>query len=447
MRPFAARAASALPALPSCYADYLPDVARRINAIKSVTADGFFFLTDLHIPANHKRSGQIVADLIGRTRLRNVFCGGDFPQAYSTQLQANVDQTMADYLTYWADPIVAAGGMLYSAKGNHDFTIKESSTGSGGWTYSSAVARDFLMASTPRPFFVTNAADPVACYGWRDVPHARIRYIMADSSDSVHESSSKPWGVGYGMHQTQLEWLADHALGTVPDGWGVVFMYHIPTAPVVGYDWRNTGNNFYLFHRMLEAYQHRGTVEMFGKTRDYSAAGGRILLCLEGHYHQDRFSHQNGILHICEACDAYYGDYRLHTPYSGDLPAKTSGTIYEHTFDALQIDPANDLIYTTRIGGGQDRVFHTNVVQVPAGSTRRFTAPHLSGTLSWVCYDGDNSVHDTSARTPEGYVALFNEHAVSVDADGTLHAGTPGPATLLALDASYRKEVYCVQVV
>ena len=92
-------------------------------------------------------------------------------------------------------------------------------------------------------------------------------------------------------------------------------------------------------------------------------------------------------------------------------------------------------------------MFHTNVVRVPAGSTFRFSAPNLSGALSWACYDGDQSVHDTTARTPEGFVTLFNEHALSVDADGTLHAGTPGSATVLAMDADYRKEVYCVQVV
>ena len=249
------------------------------------------------------------------------------------------------------------------------------------------------------------------------------------------------------MHETQLEWIADHALGTVPAGWGVVFIYHIPTAPVVGYECKTTSYNFQLFHQMLEAYQHRGTVNLFGSTRDYSSAAGRILFCLEGHHHCDRFSHLNGILHICEACDASYSDYILHTPFSGTLPSKTSRTIYEQTFDVLQIDTANDLLYTTRIGGGQDRVFHTNVVQVPAGSTFRFSAPNLSGALTWACYDGDQSVHDTSVQTPEGYVTLFNEHALSVDADGTLHAGTPGPATVLAMDADYRKEVYCVQVV
>jgi len=447
MRPFACRAADALPALPEYYADYLPQVAAKINELTARTADGFFFLTDLHVPANRKRSGLLVADLIGRTRLRNVYCGGDLPQAFSADLQANVDATMADYLTYWANPIVSAGGILYSAKGNHDFTIRESSTSSTGWTYSSAVAHNFLMASSPRPFFITNAADPEACYGWRDAPHARIRYIVADTCDSVHDTVQRPWGVGYGMRQTQLEWIADHALATVPAGWGIVFIYHIPTAPVVGYECNTTSYNLQLFHRMLEAYQSRGSVALFGTTRDYSAAAGRILFCLEGHHHCDRFSHLNGILHISEACDAAYSDYLLHTPFSGSLPAKTAGTIYEQTFDALQIDPENNLLYTTRIGGGQDRVFHTNVVRVPAGSTFRFSAPNLSGALAWACYDGDQSVHDTTARTPEGYVTLFNEHALSVDADGTLHAGTPGPATVLAMDADYRKEVYCVQVV
>ena len=309
------------------------------------------------------------------------------------------------------------------------------------------MVRDFLMARSPRPFFITNAADPTACYGWRDAPHARIRYIVADTCDAAHETVAKPWGVRYGMNQTQLDWLADQALGTLPDGWSAIFIYHIPTAPVVGFESGTVGYNFQLFHRLLEAYQRRGTVDLFGKTRDYASAGGRILLCLEGHHHCDRFSHLNGILHVCEACDAYYSDYRLHTPYSGELPAKTANTVYEHTFDALQVDPGNGLIYTTRVGGGQDRVFHTDVVRVAAGSSRRFSAPHLSGAFSWACYDGDRSVHDLTARTPEGYVTLYNDHALAIDPDGTLHAGTPGPATVLAMDAEYRKEVYCVQVV
>ncbi len=107
VRPFAARAADALPALPEYYAGYLPQVAARINALKQRTDDGFFFLTDLHIPAHRTRSGQLIADLIGRTRLRNVYCGGDFPQAYGADPQANVDAPLTGGNVALADGVTA----------------------------------------------------------------------------------------------------------------------------------------------------------------------------------------------------------------------------------------------------------------------------------------------------------------------------------------------------
>jgi hypothetical protein len=291
------------------------------------------------------------------------------------------------------------------------------------------------------------AADPEACYGWRDAPHARIRYIVADTCDSVHDSSAKPWGIGYGMRQKQLEWIADQALGTVPAGWGIVFIYHIPTAPVVGFESKTAGYNFQLFHRMMEAYQHRGTVNLFGRTRDYSSATGRILFCLEGHHHHDRFSHLNGILHVCEACDAAYADYILHTPFSGTLPSKDPGTIYEQTFDVLQVDTANGLLYTTRIGGGQDRVFHTNVVRVPAGSTFRFSAPNLSGALSWACYDGDRVTYKRNPKNRYTSLVEYHNDYATVASDGTLTALKPGPVMVLAMDAARNKEIFPVTVV
>ena len=73
-------------------------------------------------------------------------------------------------------------------------------------------------------------------------------------------------------------------------------------------------------------------------------------------------------LHVTESCDAAYADYIAgSSPWCGDLPPKQAGTIFEQTFDAVQIDRERGCVYFTRVGGGQDRVIHLTARKVKVG--------------------------------------------------------------------------------
>jgi len=454
-RPFAARAAAELGPLPAYWTDYLPGIADRINAFKTVTDDAFFFLTDVHMHANRCHSGRILADLIARTRFRNVYCGGDVPVAYGDKATSStsLDGALEKYRTYVVDPVVAAGGRYYGAKGNHDFTINAvnggTTYGTGtSHTYSAAFARDFIMARDPRPFAVTNAADPVACYYYRDAPHARLRYIVIDTSDGDIAESTKAWAVPYKMREGQIDWLARHALATLPAGWHAIVMGHIPIGPVVGTEYNSAGYNFAAFHSILAAYNARRAVSTSsGTSYDFTGAQGRILFCLSGHWHADRFTCHDGILHITQCCDAAYSNYINDSPFCGTLPRQTSGTVNEHAIDCYQSDTSNGLVYATRIGaGGQSRVFHAHPTSVPAGGTRTFAATHLTGPLTWACYDGDRCTYGDKKSTVEERTVFYHDHLVSVE-NGTLTAGTAGHGIVVAMDAQFNKEVFCVAVV
>ncbi len=88
---------------------------------------------------------------------------------------------------------------------------------------------------------------------------------------------------------------------------------------------------------------------------------------------------QNGIWHVTNPCDAAYKDYiNRSKPWCPNLPAKNGGTIYEQTFDAVQIDTARSLIHFTRVGGGGNRTLHCLSTEMAVGGCAKF-ATTLAG--------------------------------------------------------------------
>ena len=447
LRAIAALADNAAAPLPDYWLPHVEAVAGKVRALARKTVDGFWFITDLHITANRRQSGKVLVALAARTPLGKVLCGGDLPEAFAAKFKtdkAGVDYAVDLYRTVWVEPVEAVGMRMLTAKGNHDFTIKHDAQTAAGFTYSGVDARKIVMGSKGCAAAVTNAADPEACYYYYDNPAGRIRYIVADTTDSI--TDSRPfWAVVSGMHDAQLLWLAEHAFATIPAGWSAVVMHHIPVWGAVG----STGEAklYAPFRLLMEAYQNRGTWTWAGRTFDFSAAQGRILLDITGHHHAERQTFHNGILHVTEPCDAAYGDYIIGSaPWCGELPRKQGGTVNEQTFDAVQLDPANDLVYFTRVGGGQDRTIHARPLKVAAGGTLKLEARMLSGPLTWGCYDADRITYSPNPKSR--YVPLVSYHndVATIEPDGTLTAKKPGEAMVLAMDARLDKEIFPVVV-
>lgn len=454
-RPFRALAAMADDAaapLGAYWNAHLDEVARKVDALSATTADAFWFITDLHVSANKMQSGKAIARLTRRTKVAKTLCGGDMPEAFASQFKsdkAGVDFAVDAYRLFWVDPIERAGGLVYTAKGNHDFTIRHDPTSADGHTYSGVEARKAVMCSQASRSVVTNPDDPEACYYYFDNPDAKIRYVVADTTDSI-DPRRKFWAVVYGMHSKQLLWLAEKAFATIPAGWSAVVMHHIPLTGCVAYE--NEARLFAPFRELMEAYQNRGRTTLCGRAFDFADAKGRILLDITGHYHAERQTFQKGVLHVTEPCDAAYGDYvNGSRPWCGELPQKKAGTVHEQTFDAVHLDPARDLVHFTRVGGGQDRAIHLKPIVVKAGTTRAFTESMLSGALlsgpvRWGCYDADRVVKTPNPRNKYSPFVGYANDLATISPDGVLTARRPGEIMVLAMDAKLNKEIFPVTV-
>lgn len=435
--------------LPPYYDSYLDEVASRVNKIAERAVDGFWFLSDLHIPSNRLQSGKAIAALTAKVpSIRKTLCGGDLPAAFSSPYfpspKEGVQYAVDAYRLCWVEPIEASGQQVYTAKGNHDLTIRERARSKNGHTSSLREARQVVMASKGCSSVVTNENDPDACYYYFDNRQAKIRYIVADTSDSV-SSSRKYWAVVNGMGEAQLLWLASNAVATLPENWNAVIMHHIPLTGCVGNEQERL--TFAPFREFLEAYQNRGKCTLCGKSFDFSSAKGHILLDISGHHHAERQTFQRGILHVTEPCDAAYGDYISRSmPWCGNLPKKTQGTIYEQTFDAVQLDPAHDLVHFTRVGGGQDRSIHTRAIIAYVGASVAMNARLLSGPITWGCYDADRVNTKKETKNPCHQSVIYYNDFATIDSNGVLTARKPGEVMVVARDAALRKEVIPVRV-
>ena len=442
--------------VPGYWREPLGRAAARIRDLSSRCDDAFFFITDLHVPANRRQSGRLLAALVAGTGVRKVFCNGDMPEAFGGR--ESIDRTIADYRCLWVAEVERAGGDFYAAKGNHDFTIRDSMQSTNGFTCSGSEARDILMDTAAiRENAVTNPDDPEACYYYVDFPESRIRWIVADTTDSIRADRAW-WAVKYGMHETQLRWLAENALATIPDGWAALVLNHIPVATVVNTEWDDVPALMAPWRNLLEAYQNRGRAAVGDREYDFSGARGTILCNLTGHEHCERQTFQNGLWHITQPSDAAYNaDFRYGSaPWGPDFPDKKEGTPYEQTFDCVHVDLANRALHFTRIGGGSDRTFHLEPITVRVGETADLNA--LASNLStfqpfnlstfqhrWACYDADRvAVSPHPDNKWQKRIRYFNDVA-EVSPDGVLTAKKPGEAVVLATAPDGTREFFAVR--
>ena len=456
-------APTARPQIPDYWRESLDRAEARIRDLSTRCDDAFFFITDLHIPANRCVSGRLLAALVAETGVTKVICNGDMPEAYGGK--ESIDKTIADYREKWVAEVERVGGGFYAAKGNHDFTIRDNPTATAGFTYSNREAHDILMDTAAiRANAVTNPDDPEACYYYVDFPEKRIRWIVADTTDSLRTDRTY-WAVKYGMGETQLRWLAEHALATIPDGWSALVVNHIPVATIVNCEWDDIPGLMAPWRNLLEAYQNRGRAKVGDREYDFSAAGGTLLCDLTGHEHAERQTFQHGLWHITQPSDAAYNaDFRYGSaPWGSEFPDKAKGTPYEQTFDAVHIDLANHALHFTRLGGGGNRTFHLDPVRVKVGETFRFRlggtgvppvqeangqnarSPTLSPPVRWACYDADRvGVSPHPDNKWQKRYRYFNDIA-EISADGVLTAKKTGECVVLAIEPNGDKELFAVR--
>jgi len=402
----------------------LSRVAGRVRSLAETCQFGFWFITDLHVPSNLGKSGEMLERLIGETGVRHVVSGGDIPEAFGDR--AALDDAIGRYRAGWVAPIERAGGLLLPLHGNHDFTTRDAPDADTGFTYPQSVTRAMVLdtAAVRRGA----VADPASCACYLDCPEARVRIVGVDTHDAI-DTSRQFWGVADGISPAQLGWLRDVAFGTLPDGWRAVVASHAPFAGVA-------------------ALEHeRGMFAPFCEMLAPFAADGRVQLAISGHHHGERQSRVGGIWHVTEPCDAAYLDY-IHgsQPWVRDLPEKKPGTWAGQTFDAVQLDFERGLAHFTRVGGGADRTLHLAPLKVAAGGTLALSAQVVAAPVEWGCHDAGSIARIPNPARKYDYFYEYSNLVAEVGRDGALAAKTPGSAVAIATAADGTREYFPVEV-
>ena len=293
---------------------------------------GFAFITDIHIHLNGRASVPLLLKIGENTDIKTVLCGGDHCWAFGSKAQCLVN--FSDSLNYM-DPLRETMN-LYHARGNHDCTVQSSFELATGYTMPYDVLQQtFASHSTP-----ASGSVPGKLYYFADDADNKIRYIILDTSEN-HLDEDAGWGVENGMHEEQLQWLANVALQLPDEDWAAVAVGHIPCTEELC---RFKGNLDSL-RIIMEAFKNKTSCDY----ADFTNVKGELVAYLCGHTHRDASAFTNGLLHVNTGCDAYCKDDGI----SRDV-GRTENTL----FDIFILDRQEKTLRTLRVGAGKDRFFY-----------------------------------------------------------------------------------------
>ena len=327
--------------VPVFYKKHLENKIKKIQdtAKSIVTGDSFVFITDVHVGANNMISPLLIDEILSRTSIRKVFFGGDVPTAYGGEESLNEQSEKFRYS-------FSSIEMFFGAKGNHDFTIENSSSDSSGVTESISWNRDITLRKIETKITAYNS-DPMNYY--MDSALSKIRYIVLNVYElsQSEEKKNESYKFYPGMYDGTYKWL-EEALKVDVDWDVIIFAHSACDESISGYS-----KNLSPLNQLLDAYSRKEKRTISGDYNnfsvDFSSASGKIIAYICGHNHKDETHVQdNGLLAISTTCDAHYND---------DGIQRTVGTTDECAFDVFFVDKKNKKMKSIRIGAGSDREF------------------------------------------------------------------------------------------
>lgn len=318
--------------------NYLQEKINMINRKNDyINGVSFYWITDLHLTRNAKQSPKLLNYLQSHTGINTTFCGGDLPPAYGQEYAI-----LRSAQVYESD-FTHATDNFFAVRGNHDFTIKQSSSENTGTTKSNAWTYSFLQ----RPNEQKLNLNPGKEYWYYDNPVQKVRYIGLDTTPK--SDTSIPWGVIPIPDLDQAKWLIN-TLNELPKDYKVIVFSHIPLSLKLKY---SDPNNKYLCDIISAFANHRSVEVAVGDTKlqvDFSSNSGKFIAAFSGHTHLDEDIVDDNVLHINTSCDAMYNDDPNYTT------KRTQGTTNEQCFDSVSIDFDNNIINCIRIGAGTEEL-------------------------------------------------------------------------------------------
>lgn len=191
------------------------------------------------------------------------------------------------------------------------------------------------------------------CYYYIDYPDIQTRLLVLAIPD----------GPNMGIGPEQLQWLVDVGFGTVPNGYGVLMAYHIPTVAMRYLENTNNGLggpwNRVSFAGVVNAFHNHTSYSDDIISCDFSDKYNvKVIASLCGHTHFD------AVVSPGEAFTAYDGvnEPNIGVAITEALPCKEiimAGT-FENVIDILIYLPEENTIVMRRVGNGSDRTVSVN---------------------------------------------------------------------------------------
>lgn len=410
----------------------LQEKEKQINAINNGITHGvsFIFITDLHFEHNDLLSKPAMKHVLDHTSIPFAICGGDFTKAFGTKddvLDA-VNKTL-DYQNY------IGKNRFFSVQGNHDFTIRKSVTENIGWTAANSLVYDTLI----RPNEVYQPSIQAGKeYYYLDVLAQKTRIFMLNSMDgNPTTENTSAWGTQYTISQDQADWLIEKT--KEKDGWNFIFVCHVPCdSNLDGYH-----PNEEYFHKVAAAINNKQTLSFhdtgINEDADFTGTTNQVVTILTGHNHIDQSSFKDGVLSITTTSDARYSD----GGWEREPQSYTS-----LAFDVVSIDYDKGTINTTRIGGGQDRIFSyvtpNQGEKINSLSLRPVTDLTVNGTAKCVVDMATPVVTNAIEWSNNCFTWSSSNSAVAeVNSSGVITAHASGTATITVSTKDGQHSAYC----
>lgn len=422
--------------IPNYYNDYLDSISMKILSKitnSGIGFDGFFFVTDSHTGGNALRSGHLIAELMARTGIGKGIFGGDI-------VTANIENDYSNCCKHVFNPIKKAGVLLV-AKGNHDFNCPMSFSGKPDIALTQQSSVNMLRGWNDKKI-ISNDNDSECCYGYYDEPAKKLRYIILDTTDYVHDTSIAWSNENFRISDTQFFWIVDNAILTTPAEYGLVFIAHCPMTKNtgIGSDWNGINYTYQDIVKIMEGINNKEpSITLRSKSYNLSNLNNVDVICMiNGHMHKDMQTYQNGVLHITTANDSLSPDLPKSPFFHDFIPPRQINTIYEQLFDAYIVDRSKKTVETIRFGAGFDRTFNLKNIKINVGEETSLQSK-FTNISRWVSYDNDSA-------TQEDEIIKYTSNVVSVS-NGNIRALTRGEATVFAEDASQNKEFFYISVI
>lgn len=308
--------------------DWIQATVKNINEQTAVLEGvSFMFFTDLHYNHNEMQSQHLAKYILDHSSIPFILCGGDFTAAYGPDSRCD---SAINYLIEYQATI--GKDRMFSIRGNHDFTVKESAESSNGYTCDKATT---VNAITKKNEFYNVESVAGEMYYTIDIPSQKTRILMMNSCDS-ETAGAVAWGVHYSVSAKQLTWMLEKL--TEKQGWNYIVVSHVSADPSVSdYDVSQLE-----IHNICKAVNNHGTYGSY----DFTNTTNEIVCHIVGHNHRDESHVLDNVLTISMTSDANYTD---GGHYRG------SGTVYEQAIDVFTINYENRTISAYRVGGGNNR--------------------------------------------------------------------------------------------